>query len=126
MQESNANKNTSFRKWKEHSAALRSSLMVPASAKPWTRQSGVELNGVVKQTRCLDVLDCAFLAHRHANPGKSTKELTENLYCDFTQSVARKPWFTKPGTLLTATKVYIRWKTMAAVYFRVSLGFFSV
>lgn len=77
--------------WKSKSASFREDLGIPNDAKPWTSRPQFVGQGISKTERSLDVIDCvaAKAILSKVNVGKSVKDIVENLFVDYTQSVER-------------------------------------
>ncbi len=71
---------------------MRDDLGVSAKYAPWTTKSGVELKGVPRNPRYLDVLDMAWIHRRKKHPTLSEQQAREGFYCDFATAVQRCPW----------------------------------
>ena len=95
--------------WRVHSAAVRAELGISARWCNWTgpsRLADVQCRGIPQVERMLDVLDCAWAARIKRYPILSITELRKGFFAAPSQSVARKPWSTGIGTLVSNTVFY--------------------
>ena len=91
--------NKDFKKWKGHTARVRSKLGLPAGSRPWSSLESTQVLGCKPSERQLQILDVAFSAHRNTLKGTATSQETKlNLWADLSQSIHRKPWSLGPST----------------------------
>jgi hypothetical protein len=76
--------------WKTHSAQVRTKHGIPASAKPWTSRSGIELSGIPQTSRVMDILDTRWaLAIKAATKHTTANVMRKDLWVDISQDVGR-------------------------------------
>ena len=100
-------KTATFARWQMHSADVRGTLQLPATATPYTGKSEISFGGHTMNQRQRDLLDCAFAARRSDMPDTSTStELRAGLWCDISQAVQRRPWGLRPPSICRNTCLY--------------------
>ena len=80
--------------WRRNSSKVRTDIGVPKVSSPWSQRAGVELTGVSqKSKRQVDLVDVAFESRLKDTKGKlGVREMTEQLWCDLSLTVLRRPW----------------------------------
>ena len=96
-----------FAKWRTYSAQERSKLGMSSQAKPWSGLPGVTCTGVGQCERMLDDVDvCFHVARQEAGPHVSVAEVKEDLFCNASQGVQRRPVTREPPLLCQKTWLY--------------------
>ena len=88
--------------WKDESITMRSSIGMPAQAKPWSKKH--ELTGVTVE-REKDVVDVAWWVWAKKQKG-AMRRGTHKLWVDVSQQVSRTPWSAHLPTNCTRSKFY--------------------
>jgi hypothetical protein len=79
-------------KWLAHSATVKDRLGLPADFNGWVSRQDIQLKGVPRLPRVLDLLNVAYGARLLQLGGASDHEVRDGFYCDLGQAVQRKPW----------------------------------
>jgi len=87
--------------WKTDSGKIHAAEGIPKRSQQWTADPAHALHGVPDLPRLRDLLDTCYAIAQKSKPGHTKADVARSLYCDVSQSIARRPW---ANTLRTATQ----------------------
>lgn len=92
--------------WKEKSAAWCRNAGLTLGSKAWSSKSGKHLAGC-PSARARDCINVGYAFHtKRATSTREAEAMAEDLLCDVSQNVDRKPWACKFGTFTTSCEYY--------------------
>lgn len=102
-----------YNKWTSHSVAMRATLRVTPSFKPWTSRTSTRLHGVPPTcSRVMEMIDICYIDIMKQNQARpAAEQLTDDelvlgLFVDLSQAVQRRPWSYGVRTLHKRALIY--------------------